>query len=115
MSTIPHALLGITLQKDEEVFLKEFSHVTIPIQFSSFKVGAKPRFHRPRPVPYTLHEATEHELDHLESEGITKKISCKNWASPIVAVPKQNASIRIFGDYKVTVNSVLEINHYCLP
>ena len=35
--------------------------------------------------------------------------------APIVVVPKADKSIRICGDYKVTINSQLEVETYPLP
>ena len=51
----------------------------------------------------------EEELDGLEklAIGVVKKVECSNWASPIVCVPKKDGSIRICGDFKVSVNQVL--------
>ena len=34
------------------------------------------------------------------------------WAAPIVAFPKKDGTIRICGDYKVTVNSELDLDQY---
>ena len=76
------------------------------------KENAKPKFCRPRPVPYAIKDNIEHELDRLESAGILTKVSYSQWASPIVAVPKKDGQIRICGDYKV---SVLDIDKYPLP
>ena len=55
------------------------------------------------------------ELDKLEASGIIEKVSCSDWAAPIVPVPKANRHFRICGDYKVTVNPVLEVDQYPLP
>ena len=37
------------------------------------------------------------------------------WAAPIIALPKTDGQMRICGDYKVTINPVLEVEHYLLP
>ena len=47
--------------------------------------------------------------------GVIEKTSFSNWAAPIVAVPKPDGTIRICGDYKVTVNLVLEVQQYPVP
>ena len=57
----------------------------------------------------------EDALDHLEAEGVIEKITYSDWAAPIVTVPKKDGTIRICGDYKVTVNPVLEGDKYPLP
>ena len=77
--------------------------------------GARPKFHRPRPVPFALKGPVEDALDHLEAEGVIEKITHSDWAAPIVTVPKKDGTIRICGDYKVTVNPVLEGDKYPLP
>lgn len=67
---------------------------------------AKPRYFKPRSVPYAQRSGIEKELARLEEEGIICKVQFSDWAAPIVPVTKQNGSIRICGDYKVTVNQV---------
>lgn len=77
--------------------------------------GAKPRFHKPRPVPYALKEAVWKELQCLEKNGIISKVDRSDWAAPIVVVPNKDKSVRICGDYKVTVNQCIQKEDYPLP
>ena len=77
--------------------------------------GASPSYFKPRPVPYALREAVEAELNKLEENGVIAKIEQSDWASPIVVVPKADGSVRICGDYKATINQVVDDEQYPLP
>ena len=79
------------------------------------KEGAKPRFCKARPVPFALKEAIDRELDRLEAEGILERVAYSEWAASVVPVPKTEGQIRLCGDYKVTINPVLEVDQYPLP
>ncbi len=79
------------------------------------KEDVNPKFCKARPVPYSMREAVETELNRLEKEGIIKKVEKSDWATPIVVVPKANKQVRLCGDYKVTINPVLEDIIYPLP
>ena len=74
------------------------------------KPGATPVHCKARAVPYALKDKVEKELKRLESENIISKVESSNWATPIVVVPKSDGNVRICGDYKVTLNQVLEGN-----
>ena len=74
-----------------------------------------PRFHKARPVPFSMKEAIGQDIDRLESEGILEKVKHSEWAAPVVAVRKGNGQLRLCGDYKVTVNPVLIVDKYPLP
>ena len=79
------------------------------------KEGGRPRFCRPHTVPFAIKGKVGSELDRLEETGVLRKVEHSEWAAPIVPVPKKDGSLRLCGDYKVTVNPALNVNRYPLP
>ncbi|XP_056647241.1 uncharacterized protein K02A2.6-like [Diorhabda sublineata] len=77
--------------------------------------GAKPKFCKDRSIPFALCRGIEAELDRLVTENILSPVSYSSWATPIAPVAKKNGTIRICGDYKITLNPVLLIDKYPLP
>ena len=57
----------------------------------------------------------ELELERLEREGIILPVEFSEWAAPIVPVAKPNETVRICGDYKLTVNQVSKLDNYPIP
>ena len=51
----------------------------------------------------------------LEKEGIISPVKFSKWAAPIVPVVKKNGTVRICGDFIVTVNKALLTESYPLP
>ena len=76
---------------------------------------AVPRFHKARSVPLALREKVEEELECLQQRGIIEPVQFSEWAAPIVPVEKSDGSIRICGDYKVTVNREAKLDKYPIP
>lgn len=107
--------LQAVLQRHSQVFSEEVSAIEDFRATIRMQPGAQPVFCKARPVPYSLKEAVEKELDRMEKEGIVSKVDRSQWGAPIVVVPKADKSIRICGDYKVTINSQLEVETYPLP
>ena len=62
-----------------------------------------------------MKEKVEADLQRKENLGILQKIETSEWAAPIVPVPKPDNSVRVCGDYKVTINPHLDVNQYPLP
>ena len=54
-------------------------------------------------------------MQKLHSEGIIEPVDFSEWAAPIVPVVKRDGSIRVCGDYKVTINQELQVDMYPLP
>ena len=55
-------------------------------------------------MPYYLKVKVGQELQQLEKQGIIMPVKFSDWAAPVVPVLKANGSIRLCGNYKVTVN-----------
>ena len=49
------------------------------------------------------------------SENIISPVSHSQWAAPIVPVLKSDGSIRICGDYKLTINRAAHLDSYPIP
>ena len=103
------------LREYADIFVDELGTIT-PVKVKlAVSPSAVPKFHRPRPVPYALKPLVEQELDRLEKAGVLERVDHSEWAAPIVTVPKRDGQVRICGDYKVTVNPVLDVDQYPLP
>ena len=57
----------------------------------------------------------EAELERLQALGIISPVKFSRWAAPIVQVGKKDGSIKICGDYKLTVNTASSTVTYPLP
>ena len=91
----------------QEVFSESLGTITPFQEKLSVMPEAQPKFFKPRSA---LCERVESELDHLEQDGVLEKTHYSDWA----AVPKLDDHIRLCGDYKVIVNSVLDVDQYPL-
>ena len=75
-----------------------------------------PKFCKPRPIPYAYKALVEDELDRLLALGIISPVQFSEWAAPIVPVLKSDKkSVRICGDYSVTVNKASKLECYPIP
>ena len=103
------------LQQYESVFSEGVG--TLKGHKADWKIeeGCQPSFHKPRQVPYGLRPKVEAELTRLEKDGIPSKVEYSEWATPIIRVVKRNGSVRVCGDFKVSVNLVLLTEPYPLP
>ena len=76
---------------------------------------SQPKFFRPRPIPYALRGKVEQELERLEKTGILEPVEFSDWAAPIVPVMKRDGTVRVCGDYKLTINQAAKLDTYPLP
>ena len=57
----------------------------------------------------------EAELKRLQDEGKIELVQFSEWAAPIVPILEPKDSIRICGDYRITVNQVSKLDSYPIP
>ena len=103
------------LKNYQQLFRKELG--TLKGMEAQIHVPPKtqPRYFKPRPLPYSLKAKVEKELERLQETGVITPVQFSDWAAPIVPVVKSDGSIRICGDYSVTVNAVSRLDNYLLP
>ena len=103
------------LRENNSLFKDELGKVEQYRATLQVRQDARPRFFKPRPVPFAIKASIKEELDKLEASGVIEKVEHSEWAAPIVPVPKKNGKFRICGDYKVTINQALDLDQYPLP
>ena len=78
--------------------------------------SAQPKFCKARTVPYAMQTLVEEELNRLVQLGILEPVQFAEWAAPIVPVLKSDKkSVRICGDFKLTVNQASRLDRYPIP
>ena len=79
------------------------------------ELDAEPKCLRARAVPYAFKGKIETELDRLIKNDVYLQVLHSKWAAPIVPVVKEDGSVRICGDYKLTINKVANVDKYPVP
>ena len=108
-------MLEDVLQKHAVVFSEKMGVAKNIVAKIHVDPEATPKFYRARSVPYAIKGKIEQELQRLENEGVVSKVVESEWAAPIVPVIKSDGSVRLCGDYKVTVNQAIKSDSYPLP
>ncbi|XP_056135399.1 uncharacterized protein K02A2.6-like, partial [Lampris incognitus] len=73
------------------------------------------KFCPPRNVPYALRSKVEAELTRLTDLGVISPVEHSDWATPVVPVNKKDGTVRLCGDFKVTLNQALCVDKYPIP
>lgn len=107
--------LDILLNKYENIFSVNPGKLNNEKIHLSMKNNVTPIFLKPRTIPYALKDEVERELCRLENNGIITKVETSDWGTPIVPVRKNDGSVRLCGDYKVTLNKYLEVDRHPIP
>lgn len=79
------------------------------------KPDAVPKYFKPRQVPITLEKKVNETIDEMVRQGQLAPVNYSEWGTPVVPVVKPDNTIRICGDYKVTLNPQLLVPKYPMP
>ena len=75
-----------------------------------------PKFNKARPLPYSTLPLVDAALDDLVDQRVIEPITHADWAAPIVPVLKRDKkTVRICGDFSVTINSATKLDAYPIP
>jgi len=107
--------LADVTEKFPDLFSNELGHVKGVRAHIELRPGAVPKFWKPRPLAFALIPKVDADLDRLEKLGVIEPILRSDWAAPIVPALKPDTSVRICGDFKQTLNPVIQADWYPLP
>ena len=104
------------LDKYSDIFKDELGTLKdVQVKFD-IKNSSTRKFHKARPVPYSIRDMVSLEIDRLESLGIIQPVKHSEIAAPIVPVVKgENLKVRICGDFRTTINSISTTESYPIP
>ena len=75
----------------------------------------KPLFVKAQNVPYAMNDKVETEIERLRNEGVIEEVTHSEWATHIVPILMRDGTIRICGDYTITINKVSKLDFYPIP
>ena len=107
--------LDSLLQRYHSLFKDELGTMVGVTAKLNVKPDAIPKFCRARAAPYALRDVIEKDINRLQKLGVLEKVQYSDWATPVVPVPKPDGSVRLCGDFKITINSMLQVDQHPLP
>ena len=62
------------------------------------------------PLLYNINPHVEKQFENLVEQGIIEVVSFSDWTVPLVPVMKPNTSLRICGDFKLTIKKFCNLS-----
>nr|XP_046478641.1 uncharacterized protein K02A2.6-like [Neodiprion pinetum] len=81
----------------------------------TLKENTQPVALKARHLPFALASKVENEIDRLVTLGHLEKVDVSEWATPIVPVIKTDGTVRICGNFKLTLNPNLVKDRHPIP
>lgn len=107
--SMPKSKLSQVFDQYSQVFCKGFKAKLFVVD------KVQPIFCKARPVPYQIRPLVKKLKKKLIGQHIIEPVVFSEWAAPIVTVMKSDKTIRICGDFKLTVNKVPALDRYPIP
>ncbi|XP_048854231.1 uncharacterized protein K02A2.6-like [Brienomyrus brachyistius] len=107
--------LEAVLKRHSAVFSKKLGTMKGVKARLTLRPDSVPKFCPPRNVPYALRPRVEAELKRLTELGVISPVAHSDWATPVVPVSKKDGTVRLCGDFKVTLNPALCVDRYPIP
>ncbi|XP_041962465.1 uncharacterized protein K02A2.6-like [Alosa sapidissima] len=107
--------LETVLKRHSAVFSKKLGTMKGIKATLTIRPNSVPKFCPPRNVPYALRPRVEAELKRLTELGVISPVEHSDWATPVVPVSKKDGTVRLCGDFKVTLNPALCVDKYPIP
>ena len=73
----------------------------------NLRPNSVPKFCTPHNVHYTLRPRVEAKLKYLTELGVFSPMEHNDWATPMLPVSKKDGTVRLCGEFKVTLNPAL--------
>lgn len=107
------------IEEYSDLFLEELGTIKGFQARIFLKTDAKPIAFSARRIPFALRKPVENELNRLLKAGIIEKVdpstTAIEWATPTVNVNKGNGTVRVCGDFRVTLNPNLIQDQHIMP
>ena len=75
----------------------------------------KPKYHKPRKVPFSLKKKVDKELDRLQGDGIISPVKFSKCAAPVVPVLKRDGTVQVYSSYGIIMSAEMGISSFSLP
>ena len=93
----------------ESVFKSGLGKLKTITAHLKLKPNVQEKFYKPRAAPFAVRPKA---LDKMVADGNLEKVEFSKWGTPIVPVLKLDGTVRVCGDYKVTLNPKYSSIHF---
>ena len=112
--SVQHSSVDDVLSEYAEVFSPGLNKYTEPAVKLLIDSTANLHFYKARPVPYVIKGKVQDAIEENVKLRIWEPTDYSEWATPIVPILKKDNTVRLCGDYKITVNQICKVDPFPL-